>query len=425
MTVPYLTTPAVKAFSKTLRARLSSGRNLEQLPGDLVDQLAHQSRIGFPTRTTFIENSASVTCIAGHPGTGKTTMSVFAASIGSSIQNHRVLFLTSLNKWASAQPPLDALSALGFKGVQSSDLDEALVADRANLIVYECSSLDLEAILASELSNTLIVTDELFRADQDQLRKYLDLLPRILRKKPGVQAIIGEQINCYLQLAEDYHGSNFAPPPDHLQNAVTAWLLLGIESQESVSYLHGDTVLKLKFPRVPHDKPFPDTVRAMVKKRSFDADKIRERICKFIQSGSTINTHTEALETTSKLLGYSSWHALQGYLTKAEKQVSAKPKPLSFKQVTEAIRKHTGDADDMWLGRTLKTVEVLCSAQIDVREPDLLDRMIQKKDRPEIETYLASLPGYPNNTSRANEMLGYATMMAIRAVEREFGKLAV
>ena len=335
---PCYTMPGVKAFSKTLRSRLNEQDHLDQLPVDLVDKLMHPSQVGFPTRNSFIKNMSELTCIVGKPGTGKTTLAVLAAMSMSSLSRQylRVLYLTSEQPGESGSP-LAALVASGFREVNRENLSEkieqVLDYDRSNLILYKSNLSDLNTILQHEIYDMLIVVDELFlrgglpgtREPWPQNPKgYLETILRISQHKLGTRVIINEHIflehDEFPDLVKNYKGRT---------GQLLAWLLLEIGQSPTMINHYNDDVREFGFPcigsgiqreRTNPDRLFPDKILEFINERVSYGTKIETRVREFLQSAPVmITSHSHALEVTSRLLGYSSWHALQGCLKKMDR----------------------------------------------------------------------------------------------------------
>lgn len=313
MSVPQLSTDVVKAFAKTLRSRLNSHHDLEHLPSDLVAQLACDGPLGFPTSNSFIENNALVTCILAIPGCGKTTMAVIAAAIGKYKPRQRVIYLSPhpRSEFEPASSPINpspahVLTTLGFETIPSNQLGRYLKG-YDSLSVYDSKPSDLDAILASQPSNTLVVTDELFLRTHDYdipkrtsaVNHYIDLSMRIARKLPDVQLIFCEQSS--LQPSDDLI----------LQSEYVA--IMRLEHWGDMTHNYGPSSRTFKMPKVSPEIPLADTVRELTKVRLVDRAKIESRIAKFIGARGEIPSHTAALEIAAEMLGFSSWHALQGH----------------------------------------------------------------------------------------------------------------
>ena len=357
---PCYTMPGVKAFSKTLRSRLNKQDHLDRLPVDLVDQLMSRGRTGFPVRNSFIENIAPMTCILGKPKSGKTTLSVLAALSYVSGQDHRVLYLRSERaRELVSLSPLAALPASGFREVDRDTFlenqEQILVRDKSSLVINRSCLSDLDMILKHEISDTLVIADELFQGRYghrlyfdfiprvSRFQKYLDSISRATRMRPDVQVIISEPAfreydRDFSELAENYRKS-----------AHHAWLLLEIGQSPTIIHHHDGNVrefgfscigsrfqcerraLNMTFPDWTHERLFSDEIRKFVDERMSYGIKIETRVREFLQSAPVITSHSQALEVTSRLLGYSSWHALQGCLRKMDKPLDVLTNDLTRK----------------------------------------------------------------------------------------------
>lgn len=410
-TMPELTLEGVKAFAKNLRK--AGSRTAHETAGDLLaDLLIFQSGILLPTETGLTVGLPAVSWIFGSTGSGKTELSTAITTLSMQHPKRRVIVVREA---ADKSSPY-MINVLGLKQLSIAERSQPLSESYANVEITlpnpMLTAADwrppenlvrfLEGALKDVERPTLIVLDGLDRWGQRSEHEISRIL-HLARTSPHDKAIIATAQNHHSRVA-----SGFAV------GATDGIIELSTGNHPKLERLvcPNDKSIKFSCPPVlitEDDRAI--LLRSYVRSSLSVYEALVRHLAEKISGMALPTTHTAALETTARLLGFSSWHSLQGFLSnRSQRPAKLEERALSPEQIIELMDRHGTVSNDMWNDRSIFLIEVVCAAGLDILSPSLLDDMIGKRGDPSVKEFLDTLPGYPYNRQKMNEQFGYLRM---------------
>lgn len=424
MNTPALSLDGVKAFAKTLRNR-DPDDDLGTVANLLTDLVNFSPDNLIPLTRQHYQGLSNVAWVMGLAGHGKTELTRSIALLAMRNPKRRVVVLNDL--YHQSEP--DRWAEIGFTIVPP------------------------------------ITPDNPKRSDE--LAQYTVLQATSLERSPEHHQIAFEQDAAFLaqtDLSEttlliDRNNMSLGSVPEHVAQLIKRFrssrnsnIVIASQDERSFLYRHSlnwrtddfialsDTMegRKATFRSAACNKTFLIDTGAIYSPDYFEfyrtfAAAQRQTFSQFTDHLSgKLNTrfdcgsHIKALEVTSHWLGFRSWHALQGHLQKTQIAKNDQ-RPLTTTEVLKAIEvatdKPTDGGVDMWMGRTVTTLEMLESVGIDIRTANLFQVVLDNAQNPVVSQYLEQMPGYPNNLAKTEEQFGYCTMMAIAPSVFMYGSL--
>lgn len=330
---PALTLSGVKAFAKMLRSRMLTGNRPSELATELITELViHGPRV-IPTTTGGIANPEPVTWVIGSAGSGKSNLAYFSALLATT-NRRRVIYINE-----GFDPHYRDLFC-DVHGFQEIEVNPEFPGDelrhhlktRRHLFVkpryYDGNSPDavaqvteiFGAVGKADLRETLLILDNF------PVSVAPSLMAPLIRQagREGFQMmVVGQTFDVpplhrdLIQAADAkvvthrFPGSGYEDniPVDVIRRASTF-------KAGYAAFVSGGRSEDFRFPLLREEPDFVRALKTWSEHAVVSHASLKDRIEASITSQTAPLTHTEALEITAKLLGYSSWHAIEGHLKK-------------------------------------------------------------------------------------------------------------
>lgn len=405
-TMPELTLEGVKAFAKTLRKR--DATNIEDLAGHLLsDLLTHQSEVTILTADGLSLGLPSVSWVLGTTGSGKSELVLTIAALAMKHPKRKVVIISR-----------EAARIAPLLGTDGSGLDHKIITlpdEYANPEATVQQILPhLESLQPLQDQRLLIVIDGLSRwglsVDTPILHRAEQLF-EALRAAPNVNVVIATQDRLMPLFQQHYRGSlDAVVNVSHGPHPKTA----------TITYQNQKTIRFAVAPMLATQDDRIDLIRGYVRSSLVMYEDFIRHLQERLPSSLKLSSHIQALEETAHLLGFSSWHSLQGHLGKSErkptKTVAPTPRTELIRKIIDGIE--GSGSDSMWMDRSITLLKALEHSGLDITSKTFIDDMLGS-DHPEVLIYLSNLAGYPSNRSKFMESFSYDMMPILHALRNK------
>lgn len=419
---PNLSINGVKAFAKTLRQR-NRDDDVGTVANLLADLINHSPERLVPLNNGHFLGMSSVAWIIGTCGTGKTELARSLALLAMRNPKRRVCVLNDQSNLEASHweeigftvaPPTYASNPTHPSAIGQYTVLQATPIERSLEDYNTAFELDLAALSETDLSDTTILIDRKLNTFPSTSLRLRGVLNRIRASERANITLASQDESCRTYRdclnwrTDDVITLNGAHAEHygHIRSAEKSKTFLmdakSVNAHDSVEFLRSFSQAQIST-----YVEFADYLANQLK-TEFDS-----------------STHTKALGVSAHWLGFRSWHSLEGNL-KNGREKDNKSAPLTTEEVLKAmvvVKGYDVEDSDMWMDRTISTLEVLEVAKIDIRAPDLFNALLAKQDHPEVAKYLDTLPHYRSNPEKAAELFGYSTMMAVGPAIDMYGPL--